>query len=82
MNSTPLLVGNNSTITKNARFHDRTKNINTKYHLIQYHVETKIIYLIRCSTNEKIADIFTKTLRREKLEQFIMMLGLKNTPLD
>jgi hypothetical protein len=35
-NSSPLLFDNTSTIklAKNIRFHDRTKNINTKYHLI------------------------------------------------
>ena len=39
-NSTPLLVDNTSAIklAKNARFHDRTKHINTKYHLIRHHV--------------------------------------------
>eukprot|EP00253_Pinus_taeda_P029214 PITA_29214 len=34
--STPLMIDNNSAIklAKNPKFHDRTKNINTKYHLI------------------------------------------------
>jgi hypothetical protein len=32
--------------------------------------------------NEKIADIFTKALGREKIEKFIMMIGLTPTPLD
>jgi predicted mannosyl-3-phosphoglycerate phosphatase (HAD superfamily) len=55
--STPLLVENTSTIklAKNSIFYDRNENINTKYHLIQYHVEAKTIYLTHCSTNEKIA---------------------------
>jgi hypothetical protein len=69
VNSTPLLVDNTSAIklAKNPRFHDRTKHINTKYHLIRYHVEAKTIHLRHCSKNEKIADIFTKVLGREKL---------------
>ena len=35
-NSTPLLIDNTFAIklAKNPRFHDRTKHINTKYHLI------------------------------------------------
>ena len=39
-NSTPLLIDNTSAIKlpKNPRFHDRTKHINTKYHLIRHHV--------------------------------------------
>ena len=46
-NSTPLLVENTSTIklAKNPRFHDRTKHINTKYHLIGHHVEAKIVHI-------------------------------------
>eukprot|EP00253_Pinus_taeda_P022881 PITA_22881 len=82
--STPLMIDNTSEIklAKNPKFHDRTKHINTKYHLIRHHVEAKTIHLRHCSTNEKIADIFTKALGREKLERFRTMLGLTNIPSD
>eukprot|EP00253_Pinus_taeda_P036544 PITA_36544 len=82
--STPLMIENTSAIklAKNPKFHDRTKHINTKYHLIRHHVEAKTIYLRHCSANEQIADIFTKALRREKLERFRTMLGLTNIPSD
>eukprot|EP00253_Pinus_taeda_P022750 PITA_22750 len=82
--STPLMIDNTSAIklAKNPKFHDRTKHINTKYHLIRHHVETKTIHLRLCSTNEKIADIFTKACGRETLERFRMMLGLTNIPSD
>eukprot|EP00253_Pinus_taeda_P019650 PITA_19650 len=69
-------------LAKNPKFHDRTKHINTKYHLIRHHVEAITIHLHHCSTNEKIADIFTKALGREKLERFRTMLGLTNIPSD
>eukprot|EP00253_Pinus_taeda_P014000 PITA_14000 len=80
--STPLMIGNTSAINlaKNPKFHDRTKHINIKYHLIRHNVEAKTINLRHCSTNEQIADIFTKALGREKLERFRMMLGLTNIP--
>eukprot|EP00253_Pinus_taeda_P029055 PITA_29055 len=82
--STPLMIDNTSAIkfAKNPKFHDRTKHINTKYHLIRHHVEAKKIHLRHCSTNEQIADIFTKALGREKFERFRMMLGLTNIPSD
>eukprot|EP00253_Pinus_taeda_P031898 PITA_31898 len=82
--STPLMIDNTSAIklAKNPKLHDRTKHKNTKYHLIRHHVEAKTIHLRHCSTNEKIADIFTKALGREKLERFRTMLGLTNIPLD
>jgi len=84
VHSTPLMIENISAIklAKNQNFHDPTKHINTKYHMIQHHVEAKTIHLRHCSTNEKIADIFTKALGRENFERFIMMLGLTNIPLD
>jgi hypothetical protein len=46
VNSIPLLVDNNSTIklATNPRFHEQTKHINIKYHLIRYHVEAKTIH--------------------------------------
>ena len=83
-NSTPLLIDNTSTIklAKNPRFHDRTKHINTKYHLIRHHVEAKIVHLRHCSTNDQVVDMFTKALGREKFERFRNMLGLTNTPSD
>ena len=82
--STPLMIDNTSAIklAKNPKFHDRTKHINNKYHLIRHHVEAKTIHLRHCSTNEQIADIFTKALGREKLERFRTMLGLTNIPSD
>jgi hypothetical protein len=41
VNSTLVLVDNTFAINlvKNPRFHDQTKYINKKYHLIRYHVE-------------------------------------------
>jgi hypothetical protein len=84
VNCTLLLVDNTSIIKldKNPRVHDKTKNINTKYHLIRYHVKAKTIHFIHCSTNEKIKKKFTKALQREKIEKLRMMLRLSHTPLD
>lgn len=82
--STPLLVDNNFVIqlAKNPRFHDQTKHINTKYHLIRHHVEVKTLHLQHCSTADQIADIFTKALGCVKFEQFRMLLGMTNVRLD
>jgi hypothetical protein len=54
--STPLLVDNSSAIqlAKNPKFHDRSKHINTKYHLIRHYVEAKVIHLTHCPTSEQM----------------------------
>ena len=80
--STPLFVDNSSAIqlARNPKFHDRTKHINTKYHLIRRHVEAKTIHLTHCPTSEHIADIFTKALGREKFEKFRSLLGMSDVP--
>ena len=72
MTSTPLFVDNSYAIqlAKNPKFHDRTKHINTKYHLIRHHVEAKPFHLTHCFTSEQIIDIFTKALGLEKFEKF------------
>eukprot|EP00253_Pinus_taeda_P029389 PITA_29389 len=84
LHSTPLMIDNTSAINlaKNTKFHDRTKHINTKYHLIRHQVEAKTIHLRHCSINEQIVDIFTKVLGREKFKRFSAMLGLTNILLD
>ena len=82
--SNPLLIDKTSTIklSKNPKFHDRTKNINTKYHLIRWHVEEKVIHLHHCSTNEQIVNIFAKSLGVEKLERFRLMLVITYVTSD
>ena len=66
-------------VAKNPTLYEKKKNIKIKYHMIPYHVEGNTIHLRHCSTNEKIVDIFTKSLGRENFENFKMKLGLKNT---
>jgi len=84
-NCASLLIDNSFAIklAKNPIFHDRTKHIKTKYHLIRQHVETKTVHLRHCYTNDQIANMFTKSLGRDqKFERFRTMLGLTNkTPL-
>lgn len=54
VHSTPLVIDNAFAIklAKNLKFHDQTKRINTKYHLIRHHVESNMIHIYHCSTNE------------------------------
>eukprot|EP00253_Pinus_taeda_P034361 PITA_34361 len=53
-------------LTENAIFHDRAKHIEIKYHFIRDYVQKGVVKLEYISTNEQVANIFTKALPRGK----------------
>lgn len=70
--ATTIFVDNKSTIAlgKNPMFHDRSKHIDTKFHFIRECIEKKEVELTYVSSNEQLADIFTKGL---KFQDFVKM---------
>ncbi|KAM1485555.1 hypothetical protein TB1_036396 [Malus domestica] len=76
--ATPLLCDNTSAIamTKNPVFHQRTKHIKRRYHFIREALQDNTIKLIYCSTEDQIADIFTKALPKERFNYLRGLLGL------
>nr|KYP69002.1 Copia protein [Cajanus cajan] len=73
---TIIYCDNRSTIamTKNPVHHQRTKHIAIKYHFIKEAETTKQIQPEYCSTEDQVANIFTKALPRVKFEQLQAML--------
>src|ERR1700759_3261525 len=63
-------------LSKDNKFHARTKHIDIRYHFIREAVENNKIHMSYISTDENVADIFTKPLARPKFEKFAKMLGL------
>ncbi|KAK4394744.1 Retrovirus-related Pol polyprotein from transposon TNT 1-94 [Sesamum angolense] len=63
-------------ITKTPVQHNRTKHINIKYHSLREATTRGEIELKYCSTEEQLADIFTKALPRNKLEELRMKIGV------
>nr|KYP31936.1 Copia protein [Cajanus cajan] len=63
-------------MVKNQVHHQRMKYISIKYHFIREVETTKQIQLEYCSTEDQVADIFTKALSRAKFEQLRTMLGV------
>ena len=63
---------------KNPVLHDRTKHFKIKFHAIrqlQLEGEVEIDF---CSTEDQVADIFTKSLPRNRFIRLRGMLGMQN----
>ena len=65
-------------MTKNPTFHGRTKHIDIRFHFIRDLVAKGEIELKFCSTDEQLADIFTKALSCQKHVYFRSLLGVCN----
>lgn len=65
-------------MTKNPTFHGRTKHIDIRFHFIRDLVASNEIALNYCSTDEQLADIFTKALPSHKHVYFRTKLGVCN----
>ncbi|KAL0308842.1 UNVERIFIED_CONTAM: Retrovirus-related Pol polyprotein from transposon TNT 1-94 [Sesamum radiatum] len=63
-------------IKKNPVQHSRTKHIDIKYHSLREATTRGEIELKYCSTEEQLADIFTKALPRNKFEELRMKIGV------
>ena len=74
----PIYCDNTSAIniSKNPCQHKRTKHIDIRHHFLRDNVEKGLISMNFCSTENQIADIFTKALNRELFERNRLELGL------
>ncbi len=61
---------NSILLANNPVYHVRTKHIEVHYHFIREKVLVKEIDLIHVSTEDQVADIFTKALGIDKLKKF------------
>ena len=76
---TTIYCDNSSAISlsKNSVFHKRTKHIDTKFHFIRELVNNCEIVLQHCSTEDQLADIFTKPLTKKSFDHFRKCLGMQ-----
>ena len=63
-------------LSSNPVFHARTKHIEVDYHFIRDRVLQKRLDVQFISTNDQVADGFTKPLTQQKLEEFKCNLNL------
>ena len=63
-------------ISKNPLMHTKTKHIAIKYHYVRELVQDKEVKMEYVNTNEKIDDIFKKTLPKDAHEYLRSKLGV------
>jgi hypothetical protein len=73
-----ILVDNKSAISlcKNPVLHDRSKHIDTRYHLIRDYVEKGELEVEYVRTEEQLADILTKALGRIRFQELRSKIGM------
>lgn len=79
--SKPVLYMDNQSairLVKNPEFHKRTKHIDVKFHFIREKFQNGSFELEYASSDEQVADIFTKALSKEKFEKFRLKMNLIN----
>jgi hypothetical protein len=72
-------IDNKSTISlvKNPVYHDRSKHIDVRFYLIREYENSGQIAVEYIRTEEQLADILTKPLRKEKFSELSSKIGLK-----
>ena len=60
-------------LSKNAKFHNRTKHIDISFHFVREKVNDQVI---NCQTEDIMADIMTKPVSKVKFEKFRSMMGI------
>lgn len=63
-------------LAENPVFHARTKHVEVHYHFIREKVLQGDINMMHVNTDEQVADIFTKSLHGNKVEEFRKRLGM------
>jgi hypothetical protein len=85
VNPSKILEDNQGCIklAENPVVHGRSKHIDVRYHFIRERVrKVRDVVLEYCSTNDMVADIFTKPLDREKFCKFREKIGVKEMHND
>ena len=63
-------------LTKDNKFHARTKHIDLRYHFVREAVEDGKIKLEYIPTAKNVVDVFTKPLPKLKFTELVKRLGL------
>ena len=79
---TPIFEDNEviARLAKNPEFHERTRHISVKYHLVRDLVELQVVDIVPIRSNLQLADIFTKPLMGELFVYMRAAIGVLAAP--
>ena len=66
-----------TSLTKDPRFHSRTKHIDIQWHFVRDQVETGSVQFEWIPTKDMAADGLTKALSNDKVATLVLQIGLK-----
>ena len=69
----------NIALSRNPKYHPRTKHIDIKYHFIRYKVEKKELVLEYCPTEQMLADLLTKQLGKTSLQRLRGLMEVRDS---
>ncbi|GJY03298.1 hypothetical protein Tco_0369238 [Tanacetum coccineum] len=83
-NKIPMYCDNKSAIALccNHVQHSRSKHIDIRFHFIKEQVRMLVKESFTCHTNSQLADIFTKSLCKERIKFLINKLGMRSFTLE
>ena len=64
-------------MTKNPQFYGRAKHIDIKFHFIREQVESEVVALKYCPTENMLADVLTKGVSRDRFCKLRNLIGIE-----
>ena len=75
------MIDNQSTIsiTNNLVKHSKMKHIEIRHHFIRDCAEKRLIKLVKVSTENNLANLYTKAFDRSMFELLVQLNGMRNS---
>ena len=63
-------------LSKNPKFHNRTKHIDISYHLTREKIASEEIVMQHCASNEMLADVMTKPVAKPQFSYMLWKINI------